>query len=94
MSYYVVKFLYLLLSRLTKLRMNTDDITHVKHYLLNLQNHICSALEAEEPEARFVEDVWERAEGGGGKSRILENGTVFEQAGVNFSHVLANSDNL
>ncbi len=87
MGYYVGEFLYLLLSRLSTLRMNTDDITHVKNYLINLQNHICSALEAEEPEARFVEDVWERAEGGGGKSRILENGAVFEQAGVNFSHV-------
>ena len=35
----------------------------------------------------FKEETWERAEGGGGRSRVLTQGTVFEQAGVNFSHV-------
>ena len=67
--------------------MNTDDITKVKNYLLNLQDQICTALESEEPEARFIEDIWDRAEGGGGRSRVLENGRVFEQGGVNFSYV-------
>ncbi|MDD5633138.1 MAG: coproporphyrinogen III oxidase, partial [Methylococcales bacterium] len=67
--------------------MNTDDITKVKNYLLNLQDQICSALEGEEPEARFIEDIWDRAEGGGGRSRVLEEGQVFEQGGVNFSYV-------
>ena len=67
--------------------MNTAEITRVKNYLLTLHNHICAALENEEPQVRFAEDVWERAEGGGGRSRILENGQVFEQAGVNFSYV-------
>jgi coproporphyrinogen III oxidase len=67
--------------------MNTDDITKVKNYLLNLQDQICTALEREEPEARFIEDIWDRAEGGGGRSRVLENGLVFEQMGVNFSYV-------
>ena len=67
--------------------MNIEDINTVKNYLLNLQNHICASLEQEEPDARFVEDVWQRPEGGGGQSRILEKGLVFEQAGVNFSHV-------
>ena len=50
--------------------MNTDDITKVKNYLLNLQDQICTALESEEPEARFIEDIWDRAEGGGGRSRV------------------------
>jgi coproporphyrinogen III oxidase len=67
--------------------MNTDDITKVKNYLLGLQDQICLALETEEPEVRFFEDLWDRVEGGGGRSRILENGQIFEQAGVNFSYV-------
>jgi coproporphyrinogen III oxidase len=67
--------------------MSENDISQVKNYLLNLQNQICTALEAEEPNAKFIEDTWERAEGGGGRSRVLTNGDVFEQAGVNFSHV-------
>lgn len=67
--------------------MSENDISQVKNYLLNLQNQICTALVAEEPNAKFIEDAWERAEGGGGRSRVLTNGEVFEQAGVNFSHV-------
>src|SRR5574343_42206 len=67
--------------------MSEIDISQVKTYLLNLQEQICSALEAEEPAARFIEDAWDREEGGGGRSRVLTNGGVFEQGGVNFSHV-------
>jgi len=67
--------------------MNTDDITKVKNYLLNLQDQICKALESLEPEASFIEDIWDRAEGGGGRSRVIENGQVIEQGGVNFSYV-------
>jgi coproporphyrinogen III oxidase len=67
--------------------MNIDDIARVKNYLLDLQDRICEGLESVEPEARFIEDQWERAEGGGGRSRVLANGLVFEQGGVNFSHV-------
>ncbi len=67
--------------------MNLDDINKVKNYLLNLQDSICKALEGEEPEARFIEDLWTREEGGGGRTRVLTNGQVFEQGGVNFSHV-------
>ncbi len=67
--------------------MNTDNINEVKNYLLNLQDEICKALECEEPEARFIEDLWKRPEGGGGRTRVLENGQVFEQGGVNFSYV-------
>jgi len=67
--------------------MTENDINQVKQYLLNLQDQICGALEAEEPDARFIEDPWERAEGGGGRTRVLSNGAIFEQGGVNFSHV-------
>ncbi len=59
----------------------------VKAFLLQLQEQICAALEQSDGAARFVEDSWERAEGGGGRSRVLTKGTIFEQAGVNFSHV-------
>lgn len=62
-------------------------IESVKKYLLELQNTICSALEAEDGSGRFKEDAWQREAGGGGRTRVLEQGDVFEQAGVNFSHV-------
>jgi coproporphyrinogen III oxidase len=65
---------------------NTPDIPAVKNYLLQLQDNICDALGTEDGHG-FIEDSWERPEGGGGRSRVLENGQVFEKAGVNFSHV-------
>ena len=71
--------------------MSEIDISVVKNYLLNLQDQICIALESEEPNAKFIEDAWDREEGGGGRSRVLTNGEVFEQAGVNFSHVFGNN---
>ena len=67
--------------------MKNTDIAAVKAYLLDLQDRICSALESQEPVARFQEECWERAEGGGGRTRVLANGEVFEQGGVNFSSV-------
>ena len=67
--------------------MNQAQIDQVKDYLLTLQNTICSALEGEEPSARFIEEAWTREEGGGGRTRVLAKGDTFEQAGVNFSHV-------
>lgn len=65
----------------------TPDIHAIKTYLLGLQDSICSALEHEDGPGRFLEDKWERAEGGGGRTRILAEGAVFEKAGVAFSHV-------
>jgi coproporphyrinogen III oxidase len=59
----------------------------VKTWLLGLQDRICAAIEAEDGSGRFAEERWERPEGGGGRSRVLADGTVFEQAGVGFSHV-------
>jgi coproporphyrinogen III oxidase len=74
----------------------------VRDYLLRLQDRICGAVEAEDGEAAFVEDAWSRDHGdgedernptgqltlgGGGRTRVLRGGALFEQAGVNFSHV-------
>lgn len=62
------------------------DKEAVKAFLLDLQSKICTALEACDGK-KFSQDDWTRAEGGGGITRILNNGSVFERAGVNFSHV-------
>ena len=70
--------------------MNTPDIPAVKNFLLGLQDRICNALEKEENAQKFKEDAWQRPEGGGGRTRVLAEGAVFEQAGVNFSHVHGN----
>src|SRR5690554_1894508 len=67
--------------------MSKPDIDAVREYLLSLQNTICKKVENTDAQAVFVEDAWQRAEGGGGKTRVLSNGQVFEQAGVNFSEV-------
>ncbi|HEY8996016.1 MAG TPA: oxygen-dependent coproporphyrinogen oxidase [Lacunisphaera sp.] len=63
------------------------DLNAVRTYLLSLQDTICAALEREDGTGRFQEDVWTRAEGGGGRSRVMAEGAVFEKAGVGFSHV-------
>ena len=63
------------------------DITAVKAFLLQLQDDICARLEQADGKGRFEEDSWTRAEGGGGRSRVMRNGSVIEQGGVNFSHV-------
>ncbi|MYB88705.1 MAG: oxygen-dependent coproporphyrinogen oxidase [Proteobacteria bacterium] len=63
------------------------NIRPVIEYLQGLQVQTCKALEAADGEARFIEDAWQRAEGGGGITCMLRGGQVFEQAGVGFSHV-------
>jgi coproporphyrinogen III oxidase len=63
------------------------DIDAVRDYLIHLQDRICSILETLDGGARFIEDIWQRSEGGGGRTRILRDGAVFEQAGVGFSDV-------
>ncbi|PTY37671.1 coproporphyrinogen III oxidase [Saccharospirillum sp. MSK14-1] len=64
------------------------DIEPVRHYLLDLQDRICQALEAEDGSTVFVEESWQRPAGGGGRSRVLQDGPVLEKAGVGFSHVM------
>jgi coproporphyrinogen III oxidase len=56
-------------------------------YIQTLQDQICEGLEAMDGVAKFREDVWERPEGGGGQTRVIENGAVFEKGGVNISAV-------
>ncbi|WP_455221655.1 oxygen-dependent coproporphyrinogen oxidase [Kaarinaea lacus] len=68
-------------------QQNTISVDEIKAYFLDLQDRICSELEIEDGKAKFVEDAWQREEGGGGRTRVLTDGDVFEQAGVNFSHV-------
>jgi coproporphyrinogen III oxidase len=65
----------------------TVDLAAVRSYLLGLQDTICGALELEDGTGRFRSDEWTRAEGGGGRTRIMAEGAVFEKAGVAFSHV-------
>lgn len=68
--------------------MKTLSTERVKQYLLGLQDSICQQLEQEDGLARCIEDTWERAEGGGGRSRVMKQGALIEQGGVNFSHVM------
>ncbi len=63
------------------------DAQAVHHYLLTLQESICERLEALDGKARFQTDAWDRPEGGGGISRVIADGSVFEKGGVNFSRV-------
>ncbi len=67
--------------------MDKPDPQTIETYLLSLQDNICSALEQEDGGGHFIEDTWQRPQGGGGCSRVLEEGQVFERAGVNSSRV-------
>ncbi|MCW7547462.1 oxygen-dependent coproporphyrinogen oxidase [Photorhabdus sp. APURE] len=67
--------------------MNTPNINQIKSFFLSLQDEICQQLEQTDGKAKFTEQCWQRKEGGGGRSRIMKEGTIFEQAGANFSHV-------
>ena len=64
-----------------------EQADRVEHFLRQLQDRICAAVEDIDGKARFVEDAWTREAGGGGRTRVLSGGAVFEQAGVNFSRV-------
>jgi coproporphyrinogen III oxidase len=64
-----------------------NEISQVKDYLLSLQNRIVADLEQLDGNESFLRDAWDRPGGGGGESRVLKRGAIFEQAGVNFSHV-------
>jgi len=65
---------------------NTPDIAKVKTWLTSLQERIVSAAEKIDGK-QFIRDSWERPEGGGGVSRLIEEGNVLERGGVGFSHV-------
>lgn len=71
--------------------MSKVNLETVKAFLLQLQDTICAGLEQADGKAKFVEDAWERAEGGGGRTRVIRDGDVIEQGGVNYSHVFGAS---
>lgn len=64
-----------------------NAIELVKTFLLNLQQSICNSLEDIDGHGKFLKDEWTRPLGGGGISRVMDNGAIFAKAGVNFSHV-------
>ncbi|RZM76896.1 oxygen-dependent coproporphyrinogen oxidase [Pseudoalteromonas rubra] len=67
--------------------MSQVNLESVKAFLLALQDEICQGLEQADGSGKFVEDAWQREEGGGGRTRVMRDGAVIEQGGVNFSHV-------
>lgn len=67
--------------------MTDSNIQDVAAYLRSLQQRICKSLEDTDGKKKFRSDSWKRPGGGGGESRILAGGAIFEQAGVGFSHV-------
>ncbi|AZT82107.1 oxygen-dependent coproporphyrinogen oxidase [Marinobacter sp. NP-4(2019)] len=67
------------------------DSNAVKQYLLELQEAIVARLTAVDGKAGFITDAWDRPEGGGGISRVISDGAVFEKGGVNFSHVMGDT---
>ena len=67
-----------------------SNIDQVKAYLQELQDHLCAEIELLDGAATFKRDPWQRPAGGGGESRVLSGGGIFEQAGVGFSHVFGN----
>ncbi len=69
---------------------SVSNIQQIKDYLLNLQGKICTAIENEDGTKKFITDNWQYTQGGGGISKVLEDGALIEKAGVNFSHVLGN----
>jgi coproporphyrinogen III oxidase len=64
--------------------MNTEQ---VRSYFQELQDHLCCALTEQDGLGEFHADAWERPAGGGGRSRVISDGALFERGGVNFSHV-------
>jgi coproporphyrinogen III oxidase len=67
--------------------MTELDIDRVRDWLTGLQDRICTGLEEEDGAALFAEENWQRAQGGGGRTRVLVDGAVIEKGGVNFSDV-------
>jgi len=66
---------------------SSEKVLAVENYLLDLQDRICAAFEASDGKATFHEDAWDRPAGGGGRTRVLQDGAVFEKGGVNYSLV-------
>jgi coproporphyrinogen III oxidase len=65
-----------------------DSRQRAKQFMLDLQDEICHGLEALDGQAKFHQDMWQPAEGGEGRTRVIREGRVFAQGGVNFSESL------
>jgi coproporphyrinogen III oxidase len=72
--------------------MHEDIRRRAAEYFRGLQDRLCAALAAADGAAAFREDPWDRPGGGGGRTRVLAGGAVFEKAGVNFSEVFGEMD--
>ena len=64
-----------------------SNLKEIEQYLIGLQNDICDGLSSVDGESNFQSDKWERSEGGGGDTRVIKDGAIYEKGGVNFSHV-------
>jgi coproporphyrinogen III oxidase len=67
--------------------MNNPSKNQIASWFEQLQDNICGSLEELDGQSQFIEDLWERKEGGGGRSRVIKNGNLIEKGGVNFSAV-------
>lgn len=72
---------------MSALTLPLDAVSSVKNYVLHLQKELCSAFVALDGQGAFIEDAWQRPQGGGGISAVFTKGAVFEKAAVNVSHV-------
>jgi len=70
---------------------SSEMVLAVEKYLLDLQDRICATFEQSDGQATFQEDAWDRPGGGGGRTRVIQDGAVFEKGGVNYSLVHGNA---
>lgn len=82
---------HILLQPAATATLPADSRQRVKQFVQTLQDQICTALEQLDGQARFREDRWQRQEGGEGRTRVIRDGRVFEQGGVNYSEVWGDS---
>ena len=69
------------------IRLINMNKEHIAAYFQDLQDRICRGIEVADGSGKFREDLWSRPEGGGGRTRLIEGGTILEKGGVNFSEV-------
>ncbi len=84
----LIATMFSLSNRIQTMMSNVPDTNVVIAYLRQLHDRITDSIEKIDGGARFRCDAWTRPEGGGGESRVLSQGALFEQAGINFSHVV------
>jgi coproporphyrinogen III oxidase len=65
----------------------TNSKEQVSKFMQDFQDRVCAGIEALDREGKFKQDQWQREEGGGGRSRVMAEGTIFEKGGVNFSEI-------